>query len=252
MSETYGDVDSSSDPAGAVAWQERMARWPAIAAYKRRSCELLGNAAPVIDVGCGPGDDVVALGVRRCVGVDHSHVMCARAAERGAVVVRADAETLPLADRSVSGVRADRVLQHVAAPRSALGELVRILRPGSRVVIADPDQSSLTIHLADVRPSVLTRLIRLRREIGYRSGQWIARAPSMLQDLDVEVIAVETFALTLDDPADAFGLPAWPVIWKQQGGFTDEEISEWNTAMNHPADFTYGVTFVVVAGLKRS
>jgi hypothetical protein len=74
----------------------------------------------------------------------------------------------------------------------------------------------------------------------------------MLEDLGVEVIAVEGFPLTLDDPADAFGLPGWPTVWKQQGGFTDEEISEWNTAMSHPADFTYNVTFVVVAGLKRS
>ena len=33
MSQTYSDVDASGDPAEAVAWQERMSRWPAVAAY---------------------------------------------------------------------------------------------------------------------------------------------------------------------------------------------------------------------------
>ena len=33
MSQTYSDVDASADPAEAVAWQERMSRWPAVAAY---------------------------------------------------------------------------------------------------------------------------------------------------------------------------------------------------------------------------
>ena len=41
VSRTYSDVDASADPAGAIHWQERMAAWPAVAAYKRRTHELL-------------------------------------------------------------------------------------------------------------------------------------------------------------------------------------------------------------------
>jgi len=31
-----------------------MSRWPAVAAYKARTHELLGGVDPVLDVGCGP------------------------------------------------------------------------------------------------------------------------------------------------------------------------------------------------------
>ena len=72
MSETYGDVDASAEPATAVEWQERMVRWPGVAAYKRRTHELLGESGLILDVGSGPADDVLALGSDRCVGLDRS------------------------------------------------------------------------------------------------------------------------------------------------------------------------------------
>ena len=69
MSDTYADVDRAAAPAEQVASQQRMEAWPAVAAYKRRTHELLvppaGAAAgppvgPPVDVGCGPGGDVLA------------------------------------------------------------------------------------------------------------------------------------------------------------------------------------------------
>ena len=54
MSQTYGDVDRSADPAGAVAWQARMGTWPGVVAYKRRTYDLLAGVGAVLDVGCGP------------------------------------------------------------------------------------------------------------------------------------------------------------------------------------------------------
>lgn len=45
VSQTYSDVDGSSDPVGAAGWQERMSRWPVVRAYKRRTYELL-NMVP--------------------------------------------------------------------------------------------------------------------------------------------------------------------------------------------------------------
>jgi SAM-dependent methyltransferase len=47
-----------------------------------------------------------------------------------------------LPDGSFDGVRADRMGQHVADPAAALVEMVRVLRPGREVVIADPDQET--------------------------------------------------------------------------------------------------------------
>ena len=74
----------------------------------------------------------------------------------------------------------------------------------------------------------------------------------MLEGLGAEVASVDAFALALRDPADAFGLPTWPASWKEAGGFTDEELAEWGSAMRDPTPgFLYSVTFLVVAGRKR-
>jgi SAM-dependent methyltransferase len=83
VSHTFAEVDASSDPAGAIACQEQLAGWPAIAAYKQRCRALLGPGRPVLDVGCGPGIDLVAMGPG-AVGLDASLAMCRSAATRGA------------------------------------------------------------------------------------------------------------------------------------------------------------------------
>ena len=252
MSDTYSDVDASAEPAAAVRWQQHMATWTAIDAYKRRTWELLRDAKLVLDVGCGPGDDVLALGVHRCVGVDRSSTMCARASERGATAMRADAEALPFRSSTFSGVRSDRTLQHVDDPEAALQEMLRVVQSGAAVVVADPDQESLVIQVPGVRRSVLDRLKALRRDVGYRHGRWISEAPSILERLGADVTSVEPFALIIRDPTEAFGLPTWPAHWQETGGFTDDELSEWSRAMAAPSPgFLYSLTFLVVAARKR-
>ena len=138
MSWTYGDVDRSADPLGAVRWTDMMASWPFVQAYKRRTRELLaaGHAGRLLDVGCGTGDDTRALPVRS-VGLDASAAMIGEAARRGGAFVRGDAHALPFADATFDGCRADRTLQHLADPERALAEMVRVTRPGGRVVVVD-------------------------------------------------------------------------------------------------------------------
>jgi SAM-dependent methyltransferase len=252
VSRTYSDVDGSADPAGAVDWQERMATWPGVAAYKRRTHQLLEGADPVLDVGSGAGDDLVGLGVERSVGADRSRAMCSRSAQRGARVVQADAAALPFRDAAFGGARSDRTFQHLDDPVPALRELLRVLRSGAPVVIADPDQESLVIEVFGVRRSVLDRLKVLRRDVGYRNGRWISRAPALLERVGVDVTSVDAFPLTIRDPADAFGLLDWPTVWRDEGGFTDDELAEWQAAMRGSQDgFLFCVTFFVVAGRKR-
>ena len=89
MSTTYSNVDGSANPDHAVTDQERVDSWPQIQAYKRRTYELLVGMSPVLDVGCGPGLDAVALG-KRAIGLDPSDVMCSRSRSRGCDVIRGD------------------------------------------------------------------------------------------------------------------------------------------------------------------
>jgi ubiquinone/menaquinone biosynthesis C-methylase UbiE len=50
------------------------------------------------------------------------------------------AESLPIADQDVDYVFANMYLHHVESPSNAIAEMVRILKPGGRVVITDMDE----------------------------------------------------------------------------------------------------------------
>ncbi len=200
MSDTYSDVDARTGFGDdVVAWQERVDGWPQVRAYKQRSYELCGDAGARLDVGAGPGTDAAVLGAVAC---DPSMVMCRAAIARDVPVVRADAHALPFADATFGAVRTDRVLQHVAAPVRAIAEMIRVCGHGGRVVICDPDQESLAIHLAGARDELVEKVKRLRRDIGYRNGTFVRRIADLLAGSGLREVSVEAFPLVLTDPED--------------------------------------------------
>lgn len=253
MTNTYGDVDASTDPLRAVEWQDRVDGWPQVKAYKRRVLDLLAEATDVLDVGCGPGADILAVGANRCVGVDRSMAMCLAAAARGAHVSQADVHQLPFSDGMFAGSFADRVLQHVVEPDQALAEMVRVLRPGGRLVIADPDQETLTIRVPGVRQELVDRIKSLRRDVGYRNGRLVSLLPAALSSIGMRDVSVEPFPLLLTDPDDAFGLPSWPHgAWGIEARFTKDDLAEWDegVALARQGGFVYALTFFVVSGVR--
>ena len=242
MSNTYSNVDESGDVAEALDWQDRIDEWPAIQAYKQRTYELLGDARPVLDVGCGTGLDALALSA---TGVDRSRAMCDRARSRGADVAVADATMLPFAEASFAGVRADRVFQHLEDPEAGLAELVRVTRPGGRVVIADPDQDTLLIAIPGAPDALVAELRRLRRDVGYKHGTLARRLPLLFADAGMRDITVDAFPLLLTNPDDAFGLPTWPQYWNIEAPGWDEIM---HRARTEPG-FVYALLYFVVSGV---
>lgn len=108
--------------------------------------ELLGDVRglAIADIGCGTGRHAVRLAAMgaRVTAVDFSEGMLAKArAKAGAERVRFVAHDLavtpyPLAAASFDSAICCLVLDHIADLRSLLGELRRIVRPGSPVVIS--------------------------------------------------------------------------------------------------------------------
>jgi ubiquinone/menaquinone biosynthesis C-methylase UbiE len=155
-----------------AAYMARVAGSAAGVAYKERMLALL-ELAPglrVADVGCGPGTDLAAMagivGDDLVVGVDRDPAMRERARDRGGVVLGGDVHALPFADSSVDRARTDRVLQHVEDPGRAVAELCRVVRPGGRVVMAEPDYETLIIDHSELelprayRRFIVERLVR--------------------------------------------------------------------------------------------
>jgi SAM-dependent methyltransferase len=150
-------VDLAADPAAYVDYLDRVRALEAVAAWKERSFDLLEPrpGARLLEVGCGTGDDAVALAARvapggRVVGVDHSRTMLDEARRRhpgarAVEFVQSDVTRLDLPDGAFDGCRVERTLQHVERPDRAVAEMARVLRSGGRLVAAEPDWGTLVI-----------------------------------------------------------------------------------------------------------
>lgn len=95
---------------------------------------LVGGATalgePIIDVGTGSGQYLAALPDRRRIGMDLSAGMLAGVTGFGVPLVQADAQALPLRDRSAGTVMVNHMLYHVPDITQAAREARRVLRSG--------------------------------------------------------------------------------------------------------------------------
>lgn len=97
-----------------------------------------------LDVGTGAGALALALAplVREVVGVDRVRELLVKARERAAhlsnaTFIEGDAQRLPFDDFSFDLAATLRTLHHVTRPEVVLAELVRVTRPGGRLLVID-------------------------------------------------------------------------------------------------------------------
>jgi SAM-dependent methyltransferase len=158
----FSDVDGTGAPGRYAALLDAVRAQPAVQEWKERTFAALEPrpGAVLLDVGCGTGEDVRALGRLvapggRAIGVDSSAAMVAEARRRSADdagrvdFMRADAHDLGLPSASVDGARVERVLQHLDRPARAIAEMARIVRRGGRVVAAEPDWGTFVVDSDD-------------------------------------------------------------------------------------------------------
>jgi ubiquinone/menaquinone biosynthesis C-methylase UbiE len=105
----------------------------------------------VADVGTGTGFMAAGLArrVRRVIGIDASPAMLDQARRNLAgldnVELRVgDGLRLPLDDGTLDAIFANMYLHHIVEPPAAIAEMVRVLKPGGRLVITDADQHDHT------------------------------------------------------------------------------------------------------------
>jgi ubiquinone/menaquinone biosynthesis C-methylase UbiE len=114
----------------------------------------LRSGMRLLDVGCGPGSITRGLAERlapgEVVGVDLSAETLAaaraEAAARGLTNLRyeeASVYALPFADASFDVAYAHQVSQHLREPAAALGEMLRVVRPGGLVAVRDVDWATV-------------------------------------------------------------------------------------------------------------
>ena len=95
----------------------------------------------MLDVGCGDGPVVGRLSADgvEAYGVEISEPNVARAKEVCPRGQWYDGRRLPFPDGHFSAAGTLNVLEHVDEPESFLGEIVRVVEPGGRVVVSSPN-----------------------------------------------------------------------------------------------------------------
>lgn len=103
----------------------------------------------VLDIGCGAGMDLLLAAQRtgpdgHAIGVDMTDAMIERARKsvvtsglRQVEIRKGDATSLPIADGSIDVVNSNGVLNLVPEKELCFREIVRVLRPGGRLHLAD-------------------------------------------------------------------------------------------------------------------
>jgi len=165
-----------------------------IAGMRRRRSALLGGArGRVVEIGAGTGLNVAHYpdGIAELVLTEPEPGMRRRLARhlqrhgRGARIVDAPAECLPLADASVDTVVSTLVLCTVNDPERALREIARVLRPGGQLLFIEHVRAS-SRFLAARQDNLLQPWRRF-------AGGCICNRPT------VELIRACGFAVAADD-----------------------------------------------------
>lgn len=150
----------------------------------------------VLDAGCGPGVDTVPLARQvgaagRVYALDFDAAMLDQARQAAAAAgvahiehLLASARAIPLADAAVDGCRAERLLQVLpeAAGAEVVAELVRVTRPGGRLVIVDAEWGSASVDFSDnaLERRLMDHFARRMRPNGFagrQAARWLRAQP---------------------------------------------------------------------------
>jgi ubiquinone/menaquinone biosynthesis C-methylase UbiE len=262
----FSQVDQAPSPDQFLHLLDTINSWPFFRdEQKPRSVELLAvkPGQHLLDVGCGLGDVTRLLGERvgpsgRVVGIDLSERLIAEARRRtpqsGPIDFQAgNAERLPWPANTFDGSRADRVLMFMDRPHQAVREMVRVTRPGGRIVLGEFDMETAVV---DSPYRLLTRKL-LNYWCDTIPNGWIGRQlPGLFQELGLQAVTVVPLVLRLT------AYPQWNDVFQIE--VTVQRAQRANVVSAHEAAlwlqhlreadgqgrFSLALTLFLVAGQK--
>jgi len=221
----------------------------------------------VLDVGCGAGADTIPLAglagtAGKVAGVDHDREMVRRArlaaeaqgVSGNVIHVCADASNLPFPSNSFEACRSERLFQHLPHPQTALAEMVRVTKPGGRLVVMDTDHGTWSVDTPE--RDIERRITRFKADHfghnGYAGRQLFGLLRKAgLQEVTCEVISgyftnyeLVRFMFMLDEVEPAA---------VKAGVINEEELIRWRTSLEAAAaagTFFCSESMLLVVGRK--
>lgn len=262
---SFSDVDTEPTAATLVTALDDQASMPTIQRLRAAATELLGVRLGhhLVDAGCGTGDVARALAGRvgptgSVVGVDASETMLTEARRRTGTTTaplefrHGDITNLELDDATYDGALCERVFQHLASPPSAMAELVRITRPGGRIVVIDTDWGLHAIHGAD---PTLTAAITDCWARNAANGLVGRQLPALFADVGLRDPTVILETMTSTDPQQPSAPPftAMAAAASRTGAITAADAQTWLdqlTDAGRRGHFFWAVTIFAVASRR--
>lgn len=221
----------------------------------------------VLDVGCGPGVDVINLADQvgatgEVTGFDHDIKMLREASQkikeaaldRFVSLIQGSATELPFQADYFDSCRSERLFMHLIEPEQVLSEMVRVTKPGGRIVIVDTDWSSLSID--NPLPNIERALSDYRMAHVINNGYSGRSLYRQFREQQLSDIQVEVFPICLTD-IDLFYFICMQQAIEDQAladhAVTRQELNYWRTELKQAAGndcFYCSANIVMVSAAK--
>lgn len=192
------------------------------------------------------------------VGVDVSHEFIAfargRVSNLGLPQLHyhvGQGEHLPYPDGCFDGVWAARLLLHANDPQAIVNEMVRVVRPGGRLVMADWDFETVTVDHPDRE---LTRRILHWRSDHHGGDNWSGRKLlRRARRAGLEQIEITPLVYIAQDNSSALTHSLWRAaeVARDSGGIMPEEHDDWIGELKKRIDqrcFFASIVYFVLKG----
>ncbi|CAA9544210.1 MAG: hypothetical protein AVDCRST_MAG88-266, partial [uncultured Thermomicrobiales bacterium] len=167
--------------------------------------------------------------------------------------VRGDVQQLAFADATFDQCRADRTFQHLPEPRQALAEMVRVTKPGGRVLIVEPDHES---RIFDSPYPAITRRYFDFRNATMNQPAIAHQLYAMYKDAGLADVVVEPLVEVTTDYNDikAVARFEWGMeLAQQRGVVTADEATRWLAHLEQAVregHFFHAFTYFITIGRK--
>jgi ubiquinone/menaquinone biosynthesis C-methylase UbiE len=253
------------DAARMAAFLEERSQRPDQLQVNQAVIALLSPAAGerLLEVGSGTG--VLCRIAAPCVsiegtivGLDVSREFTAFARERaisqGLTRLRhlvGQGERLPFPARSFDGAWAARLLLHASNPQAVVNDIVRVVRPGGRVVLADWDFGTVAV---DHQDRELTRRVLQWRSDHHGGDNWSGRKLlRRARQAGLTRIESSSVVYIAQDESSALTLSLWRAaeVARDGGGITAQEHDAWITDLKQRIEqrrFFASIVYFLVKG----
>lgn len=213
-----------------------------------------------VEVGCGTGpllaDLLAAVGPGgRLVGVDPQRTLARLARDRFAdrpqvSVAVGTGGALPVRSGAAAACLAQTVLLHVPPPDLAgtIAEMVRVVRPGGRVLSVDQDVDTWLIEHPDKETT--RRLLRFNTDTRYGDGWTARRLPALFRTAGLRDVTVSALThLDTERGSHLHGSVLRMVAAATDAGVVDAAAAaRWTAQLEEADGFFSALTFYCCSG----